>query len=106
MPKKGDIVLVLFPFTDFSGEKRRPALVVGSSKEHVIVLFITSRATGDRAWRVALPENQLTGLVSPSAIRADKIASVDTRIITGAIGVAPQGVLKKTDALLKKLFEL
>jgi mRNA interferase MazF len=106
MPKKGDIVLVLFPFTDFSGEKRRPALVVGTSQEHVIALFITSRETGEKTWRMTLPASRQTGLKLASAIRVDKIASIDGHIIMGAIGSAPSKTMPKVNALLKKLFLL
>jgi len=40
--KKGDIVLIKFPFTDLSGSKLRPALVLVESGNDVIVAFITS----------------------------------------------------------------
>ena len=40
--KKGDIVLTLFPFTDLSGSKRRPALVLYAGKEDIILSFVTS----------------------------------------------------------------
>ena len=43
----GDIVLVLFPFTDQSGQKQRPAVVVSSAAYHrarpdVILMAVTS----------------------------------------------------------------
>ena len=41
----GAIVLARFPFTDLSGEKRRPALVVSRDNDRradVVVCFITS----------------------------------------------------------------
>ena len=40
---RGDVVLVRFPFTDLSGQKLRPALVVGYPRgEGVILAFVTS----------------------------------------------------------------
>ena len=47
--KRGDIVLVPFPFTDFSTLKQRPALVISSntfnnSREDVILVAITSQS--------------------------------------------------------------
>lgn len=41
--KKGDIVLVSFPFTDFSGDKVRPALVLSASALDVIIAFISKQ---------------------------------------------------------------
>jgi mRNA interferase MazF len=41
--RKGDIVLVPFPFTDLSGSKIRPALVLVGQELDVTVAFITSK---------------------------------------------------------------
>ena len=40
---KAKIVLVHFPFTDLSGSKLRPALVIHEGEQDVIVAFISSR---------------------------------------------------------------
>ncbi len=39
---KGEIILITFPFTDLSGSKLRPALVLAADKEDVTVAFITT----------------------------------------------------------------
>ena len=104
MPKKGDIILVAFPFTDLSGEKLRPALVVGVSRYHVVTLFITSRSTGERRWQIAITASAESGLIVPSFARCDKIASFDMRIVTGRIGRAGPSALKAVDAKLRILF--
>ena len=43
--KKGDIVLVRFPFTDMSSEKLRPALVLApeNQEKDVVLAFITTQ---------------------------------------------------------------
>lgn len=71
--RRGDVVLVDFVFTDESGQKRRPVLIVSSAayhggREDVIVAGITSniarRLVGDHPigeWRAA-------GLLRPSIV--------------------------------------
>jgi mRNA interferase MazF len=74
----GTIVLVRFPFTDLSGDKRRPALVVSCDNfghSDLIVCFITSvpRSGPHMAPIAATPA---TGLKLPSVVRFDKIATL------------------------------
>lgn len=87
----GSIVLTRFPFTDLSGAKRRPALVVSCENERrsdLIVCFITSmrRVGPDMAPLDAIPG---TGLKVPSVVRFDKLATLDRAVIAGKIGDAP-----------------
>ena len=78
----GSIVLTRFPFTDLSGAKRRPALVVSRDNERrsdLIVCFIisTPRAGPDMASLAAAPG---TGLKVPSLVRYDKLATLDRAV--------------------------
>ena len=87
----GSIVLARFPFTDLSGEKRRPALVVSRDnvrREDLVVCFITSvpRSGPDIAPLDAFPG---TGLKVLSAVRFDKLATLDRSVIAGKLGEAP-----------------
>jgi mRNA interferase MazF len=87
----GSVVLARFPFTDLSGDKRRPALVVSRDNDRrsdLVVCFITSvpRAGPDMAPIIASAD---TGLKVPSVVRFDKIATLDRSIITGKLGDAP-----------------
>ena len=106
MPKRGDIALVKFPYTDFSGEKIRPALVIAHSTDHAVTLFITSQSTGQREWNVKIAASKGNGLAVNSMIRCDKIASFDLRIVQGTIGIAPPSVLRAIDTKLRKLLKL
>ena len=40
---KGEIVLIPFPFTDLSGIKNRPALVLVENEDDITVSFITTQ---------------------------------------------------------------
>lgn len=104
--RKGDIIVVDFPYSDFSGAKRRPALVIGASEEHVIVAFITTKKTGPQRWLVPISATPVTGVVSLSYIRCDKLLAVDVRVIGGGIGVADRSLMLKVDAKLRRLLSL
>jgi mRNA interferase MazF len=87
----GAIVLARFPFTDLSGDKRRPALVVSRDngrRADVVVCFITSvpRSGPDAAPIAATPG---TGLKVPSVVRFDKVATLDKSVVTGRLGDVP-----------------
>ncbi len=87
----GSIVLTRFPFTDLSGDKRRPALVVSCDNRRrtdLVVCFITSvPRTGPDM--VPIAPTLGTGLKIPSMVRFDKLATLDLAVIAGRLGDAP-----------------
>lgn len=87
----GSVVLARFPFTDLSGDKRRPALVVSRDNDRrtdLVVCFITSvPRTGPDM--VPLEAGRVTGLKVPSVVRFDKIATLERSVFTGKLGDAP-----------------
>jgi mRNA interferase MazF len=104
----GTIVLARFPFTDLSGDKRRPALVVSRDNDRrpdLVVCFITSvpRSGPDTAVIEASPG---TGLKLSSVVRFDKIATLDRAVITGKLGDAPAAWLEKHRAIFFAVFGL
>jgi mRNA interferase MazF len=67
--KPGDLVLVRFPFTDYSTLKKRPALVLSASKftarqGDVVVMALTSQPQRDLSLRLA--EWRAAGLPKPA----------------------------------------
>jgi mRNA interferase MazF len=102
----GSIVLTRFPFTDLSGDKRRPALVVSRDNDRrpdLIVAFITSipRTGPDMA---PLPAIAGTGLKVPSVVRFDKLATLDRSVIAGKLGDAPADWLAANRAMFFAVF--
>ena len=59
--KKGDIVLVPFPFTDLTSEKNRPALVLLDHEEDVTLAFITTKIEWAKNGICILPPHIITG---------------------------------------------
>jgi len=71
----GDVVLVPFPFTDQSGTKKRPAVIVSSRSYHarrrdLIIMAITSQVRSPLAFAEALVTDwQVAGLIKPSVLK-------------------------------------
>jgi mRNA interferase MazF len=102
----GTIVLTRFPFTDLSGAKRRPALVVSRDNDRrpdLVVCFITSvpRTGLDMAPLAPTPG---TGLKVPSVVRFDKLATLDRLVIAGKLGEAPADWLRAQRAVFFGVF--
>jgi mRNA interferase MazF len=89
---KGDVVVVLFPFSDLSSAKKRPALVLAAPDgDDVILCQITSRLVSDR-YAVLITENDFSSesLQQESNVRP-------TRIFFGSFMPKPQKNIRKGD---------
>lgn len=88
----GSIVFVSFPFTDLSGAKLRPALVISRENEHrddVVLAFVTSRPSA--TWRtdsVAIAPTAANGLRVASFVRFDKLVTLHKGLVLGKAGDA------------------
>lgn len=103
---KGDIILITFPFTDLSGSKLRPAVILVDTIEDVTVTFITSQLKWREPTDVFISPTSNNGLKLPSLIRTSKLATLDKTLIRGKIGVLSFEELKDLDAKLKLIFKL
>ena len=110
--KRGDIVLVPFPFTDFSTLKQRPALVISSSafnrtRDDVILLALTSNLeSADKGGNYALTdsERKQSGLPIDAVILTGKVMTIDRRLIRKVIGfVAPKTLRMITARVLANI---
>jgi mRNA interferase MazF len=102
----GAIALARFPFTDLSGAKSRPVLIVSRDNDRrsdVVVCFIISipRVGPDMAVIDATPG---TGLKVRSTVRFDKLATLEKSVITGRLGSAPREWLAQQKATFLGVF--
>jgi len=92
MPKRGEIWLVRFPFSDLTSAKLRPALVWAIHGEDVILIGIFSRIptrTKRKTWIVIEEQHpgfRQAGLKKTSLIRAEKIAVVHKSVFQKKLG--------------------
>lgn len=99
---KGSIILAWFPYTDFSGEKLRPALVLYEGYLDVTVAYISGQIPAK-----PLPSDLLilpgtssytnAGLKEPSVLSIDKIMILDKKKSEGIIGVADDDLKRKVN---------
>jgi mRNA interferase MazF len=78
--KKGDIVLIPFPFTDLTGIKNRPALILIDSVDDITVSFITTQLKWQENSDVRLEPSNQNGLKKISLIRLNKITTIDKEL--------------------------
>ncbi|MCA6381010.1 MAG: type II toxin-antitoxin system PemK/MazF family toxin [Cytophagales bacterium] len=104
--KKGDIILISFPFTDLTGSKLRPAIVLASSQLDVTVAFITTQLKWREEFDVLLSPTVANGLKMDSMIRLSKIATLDVELVEGKLGNVTMDDILLINTSLIKLFKL
>ena len=104
--QKGDLVLVSFPFTNFKGKKRRPAVLLLAGELDAIVCFITSKMDVPSNNDIVLEPQTIHGLKKTSSIRVDKIVTLDRDLISGKIGKLTEDEISKLNNKLRNIFDL
>jgi mRNA interferase MazF len=89
--KKKDIVLVPVSFSDMSGCKKRPALIISNDRFNkaspdVLACSITSNMKGLGNLIRIKPEDWKEGLYSESGVKADSIQTIAKSIVIKKIG--------------------
>ncbi len=111
--KRGTVILTPFPFTDLSGNKVRPAIIVSADDRQgndVIIIFVSSVFREHAFISTDIPIKTddyyfaSTGLKTNSLIKVDKVATVDKKIILGEIGVLERQTMELIDQKLKIVF--
>ena len=110
--KRGDVVLVPFPFTDLTSAKQRPALVVSAdtfnaAREDVLVAAITSQVPNTLAadeFMIPSVDLRACGLPKASIIRLSKLVSLHRQLVIKRIGALPPAVLSNVLTQLRQLF--
>jgi mRNA interferase MazF len=103
---KGEIILVTFPFTDLSGSKLRPALILAADRDDVTVAFITTNLQQVNNTDMFVQKSTTNGLKKDSIVKLNKIASLDHGLIMGSVGQLVENELKEVDRKLLLLFDI
>ena len=105
--KRGDIVLVPFPFTDLSSTKVRPAVLISADKQRndVIIAFISSITENLHTHDVVLKNTDTdflrTGLKKSSVFKMDKLLTISSVLVLRRLGHVSPDLQYRLDNALK-----
>ncbi len=99
--KRGDVVLVAFPFTDLTTTKMRPALVVSSNDFNsrnvdIVLVAITSQVPkriSPTDYLLSADDQKNAGLPKTSLAKLGKLVTLDQRLIRKKLGRLPDSTL-------------
>jgi len=109
--KRGSVVLIRYPFTDLTGEKVRPALVLTPHPlllrmDDVLCLFISAVIPDnflptDFVLESRHPSFPATGLKRRSVFRIHKLALLHKTLVLRVLGEADQALMHEVDQRLR-----
>ena len=111
MIQQRDILLVPFPFSDQSGRKVRPVVVISSTifnqcSEDILVVAVTSNITKDKYTIILLKNEVEEGIVNHDCcIKVENILKIDKKLLIKKIGKIKPATLQKIVAILNSIIE-
>jgi mRNA interferase MazF len=108
--RRGDVVLVSFVFSDETGERQRPAVIVSSEAYHknrqeVIIAAITSRTERILAGDHLIKDWREAGLLFPS-VATGIIRTIKQNMISRRLGIMSQTDMEAVDDNLRAALNL
>ena len=94
----GDVVVIPFPYSDLTGAKHRPALVIAKANTRDLILCqITSKANKDEvALFLDTIDFAIGRLPIVSFIRPNKLFTADISIFIKKVGTVKPSILRET----------
>lgn len=109
--KRGDIVLVPFPFSNQTTTKKRPAVIISSSRyntvsKDMVIMAVTSQI--EKSFDIGsclIKDWKEANLLKPSAIKP-AISSIEQALVLKKLGMLSPDDSSSLNAGLKELLEL
>jgi mRNA interferase MazF len=105
--KKGDVVVIPFPYTDMSKLKTRPVLVVACPRgTNVIVCQITSQMTRNDEYAIQVNSKDFAkgSLPSSSLVKTNMIMTLDVDTILAKSGTLSSEKMRQVEEKLVDVF--
>lgn len=109
--RQGDLVIVPSPFSDRSGVKRRPVIVLSNERyneilqDFICVPLSTELRNYDHILRLYLDDIESGNIYEESDIRVDKITSINQKLIIKRVGHVNTYVIIKIKKMLNELIK-
>jgi mRNA interferase MazF len=109
--RRGDVVLIPFPYTDLSASKTRPAVVVSSDIYHatraeLLLAYVSSQISqANPTIDYVLADWADAGLLKPSYVRP-KVAAVEPTLVVHRVGALSARDLLEVDRCLRRAMAL
>lgn len=113
--KRSDVVIVDYPFSDATGRKVRPALVVQADDKNnrlndTIIALITSQLRRSFDTHVVIDistvEGKQSGLRLQSEVQCENLYTIDQKLVLKTIRSLSQGIMQRVDECLKSALGL
>lgn len=105
---RGDLVVLLFPFSNLSSSQKRPAVVVANlTGDDLILAQITTASARSDKYAVSLETKDFqTGKLAVSSLaRPNKLFTADISIISSKIGTLKESKIKEIQDSLVNIFK-
>jgi mRNA interferase MazF len=109
--RRGDVVLVLYPFASGPGASRRPALIVQNDRDNrrldntLMAQITTNVRRAHEPTQLLIerstPEGQQAGVLHDSVVSCNNLATVHEDRIDRVIGHLPDPLMRRIDECLK-----
>jgi len=114
MLRRGDVVLVPFPFTDLTTDKVRPAVIVSADPQEtdVTIAFVSSavspgeQSETDYVLRQHDPGFEGTGLKKASTFKMRKLLTIERTMVIRRLGRVSPVIQNQLDARLRRAIGL
>jgi mRNA-degrading endonuclease toxin of MazEF toxin-antitoxin module len=114
---RGDVVIIDHPFSDATGSKVRPALVVqGDQRNQLLAETIVALITKNVRYigadpsqlfiDLGTPEGRASGLNANSAVKCGKLFTVHEQLIRRKIGLLSAPLMQQANLCLKAALDL
>jgi mRNA interferase MazF len=108
---RGDVVLVDWPYSDRTGSKLRPAVVIQADFlneliDDTVLVQITTKKHGLAEVEIDPAQETLSGLLHISYLTGMNLLTIDQVLVVRALGVLSAETLDKINACLKLALQL